>query len=123
MQSIARWLSGEKKAVMATLVAAFLGSLLLAALIAPGSEAQSSLPANCQPSGSEVVCTFDYTGAAQSWTVPEGVTQATFDVFGAQGGSEPLGQAGGLGGKASATIDVTPVTRSRSTSGALAAPA
>ena len=29
--------------------------------------------------------TFNYTGAAQSWTVPAGVTEATFDLYGAQG--------------------------------------
>jgi VCBS repeat-containing protein len=63
---------------------------------------------DCQPSGIEVVCTFNYTGEAQSWTVPDGVSQATFDVYGAQGGSSGVGHAGGLGGKASATIDVTP---------------
>ena len=62
----------------------------------------------CQPSGSQVVCTFEFTGAAQSWTVPDGVSQATFDVFGAQGGSEPSGKPGGLGGEATATIAVTP---------------
>ena len=79
------------------------GGLALVAL-SPAARADG----DCQPSGSEVVCTFTYTGAAQSWTVPEGVTQATFDVFGAQGGSDERGQAGGLGGKASATIAVTP---------------
>ena len=44
--------------------------------------------------------TFNYTGAAQTWTVPAGVTQATFDLFGAQGGGN-LGSsifAPGLGG-------------------------
>lgn len=111
-QAIARWLSGEKKAVLVALVAAFFGSLLLAALVAPASEAQSSLPDNCQVSGIKVTCTFTNTGNAQSWTVPEGITQATFDVYGAQGGSSTptvLGvSAGGLGGKALATIAVTP---------------
>jgi Glycine rich protein len=109
MQAISRWLSGEKKAVLVALVAAFLGSLLLAALVAPASEAQSSLPDNCQVSGIKVTCTFDTPGTS-TWTVPEGITQATFDVYGAQGGSSatsPLGtRAGGLGGKASATIAV-----------------
>ena len=32
--------------------------------------------------------TFNYTGAAQTWTVPAGVTEATFDLYGAQGGGE-----------------------------------
>jgi HYR domain len=110
MQAMSRWLSGQKKAVMVTLVAAFLGSLLLGALVASGSEAQSSLPANCQLSGSTVTCTFDTPGAS-TWTVPPGVTQATFDVFGAEGGADGSASgagAGGLGGEATATIAVTP---------------
>jgi hypothetical protein len=70
----------------------------------------------CRPSGSNVTCTFTYTGNAQSWTVPEGVTQATFDVSGAQGGGTPDFDndfsnqffPGGKGGEATATITVTP---------------
>ena len=80
------------------------GGLALVAL-SPAARADG----DCQPSGSEVVCTFTYTGAAQSWTVPEGVTQATFEVSGAQGGSDARHTAqGGVGGMARATIDVTP---------------
>jgi hypothetical protein len=55
--------------------------------------------------------TFGYTGAAQQWTVPPGVTQATFDLYGAQGGSGyNLGFAfpGGTGGRATATLPLTP---------------
>ena len=90
-----------------------LSTMVLALLLAGGLALVAVSPAaradgDCQPSGSEVVCTFNYTGAAQSWTVPEGITQATFDVFGAQGGREPLGKPGGGGGLAHATIDVTP---------------
>jgi hypothetical protein len=93
-----------------------LNTMVLAILLAGGLALVAVSPAaradvDCQPSGSQVVCTITYTGAAQSWTVPEGVTQATFDVYGAQGGSSSssLGvRAGGLGGKASATIGVTP---------------
>jgi hypothetical protein len=49
--------------------------------------------------------TFDYTGAARSWTVPPGVSSVAFDVFGAQGaGAEGVG----LGGEARATIPVSP---------------
>jgi hypothetical protein len=46
---------------------------------------------------------FAYIGDYQSWTVPAGVTRATFDVFGGQGG-----MSGGLGGEARATIAVAP---------------
>ena len=51
---------------------------------------------------------FAYTGAAQSWTVPASVTQASFDVLGAQGGANNAGAAGGLGGQATATLTVVP---------------
>src|SRR5436853_7690560 len=49
--------------------------------------------------------TFNYTGAAQTWTVPAGVTQATFDVYGAQGGT--AGWPVGKGAQAKATLAVT----------------
>jgi hypothetical protein len=55
---------------------------------------------------STVTVTFDYTGAAQSWTVPAGVTAATFVVNGAAGGLDFL-NATGLGGQAEATLAVT----------------
>jgi Glycine rich protein/RTX calcium-binding nonapeptide repeat (4 copies) len=60
-------------------------------------------------SAATTTVTFNYTGAAQTWTVPAGVTEATFDLYGAQGGgsSQPA-FAPGLGGRATATITVTP---------------
>src|SRR5918994_844699 len=93
-----------------------LSTMVLAMLLAGGLALVAVSPAaradgDCQPSGSDVVCTFTYTGNAQSWTVPEGVTQATFDVSGAQGGGTPGGDGviqGGKGGEATATIPVTP---------------
>jgi Glycine rich protein len=52
--------------------------------------------------------TFNYTGDAQTWTVPAGVTEATFDLYGAMGGGVQFGDyAPGLGGRATATIAVT----------------
>jgi hypothetical protein len=62
-------------------------------------------------SASATTETFNYTGAAQTWTVPAGVTSATFDLYGAQGGTYAIGAepgVGGLGGRATATISVTP---------------
>ena len=50
--------------------------------------------------------TFNYTGAAQTWTVPAGVTSASFDLFGAQGGLISTNSPG-LGGHATATISLT----------------
>lgn len=58
--------------------------------------------------------TFNYTGAAQNFTVPAGVTSLSVDVYGAQGGTGASYQgsmlycAGGLGGRVTGTISVTP---------------
>ncbi len=47
---------------------------------------------------------FSYTGGAQTWTVPTGVTSVQVTAVGAQGG----GSYGGLGSQVVATIPVTP---------------
>jgi Glycine rich protein len=55
--------------------------------------------------------TFNYTGSAQTWTVPYGVTSAAFDLYGAEGrGFDVVGSRvrGGDGGHSLATIAVTP---------------
>lgn len=59
-------------------------------------------------SASAFTQTFAFTGAPQIFTVPAGVTQVSVDAFGAQGGQAQDGPAGGLGGRAIATIAVTP---------------
>jgi hypothetical protein len=51
---------------------------------------------------------FTFTGAPQSWIVPEYVTSATIDAYGAEGGGSACGHQGGLGGHAVATVDVVP---------------
>ena len=58
----------------------------------------------CTPNGATQNCTvtFSASGAPETWTVPAGVTSATFDLYGAQGGG------GGLGGRVTATLAVTP---------------
>ena len=66
----------------------------------------------CTTSGRQVTCTFNFTGAAETWTVPTGVEEATFELYGAQGGhilfrGFVLG-AGGAGGKTTATLTVQP---------------
>jgi RHS repeat-associated protein len=47
---------------------------------------------------------FSYTGALQTWTVPAGVTSVRVTADGAQGD----GTYGGLGGRVTATLSVTP---------------
>ena len=83
--------------------------IALAAAVAALSLAVVAAPASATTE------TFLYTGAAQSWEVPAGVTSATFDVQGAQGGSTAgflrdgcdRPSQGGLGGQARATLPVT----------------
>ena len=50
--------------------------------------------------------TYNYTGANQSWTVPAGVTSATFYLFGAGGGGNTRTSGGG-GGYATGAYSVT----------------
>ncbi|MBL0017564.1 MAG: T9SS type A sorting domain-containing protein [Bacteroidetes bacterium] len=60
--------------------------------------------------GSSGTQTFSYTGAAQTFTVPPGVTSINFDLQGAQGGigyNLPL-VTPGLGGRVQGTITTTP---------------
>ena len=66
----------------------------------------SAAPAGAQP---PPPLTFGYTGGPQTWTVPAGVTSATFDVYGARGGNLAFDVIlGGRGGRVTATIPVTP---------------
>jgi Glycine rich protein len=70
-------------------------------------------PSNCAQSENTVTCNFGYTGGAQTWTVPAGVTSANFDVQGAQGGNVDTSPGvsyttGGLGGEATADLRLIP---------------
>jgi hypothetical protein len=54
--------------------------------------------------------TFNYTGASQTFVVPAGVTHVTVDALGAAGGPTSIAGTGvgGLGGRTTATIAVSP---------------
>src|SRR3954451_24998102 len=94
--------------------------LTLALLLAPLSLAATPALAapSCATSGATVTCTFSYTGAAQTWSVPAGVTAATFEVVGAPGGTGDDGESdgvprillvpGGKGARLHATLPLTP---------------
>lgn len=79
---------------------------LVCAAVSPGLGGTAGAAGVCATASGSTTCTFDYTGAAQTWTVPDGVTQVTLDVFGAQGGNNS--SPGGQGGRATATLTVTP---------------
>jgi uncharacterized repeat protein (TIGR01451 family) len=77
-----------------------------------GTAAAADPPPGCATTAGVTTCVFAYTEAAQLWTVPAGVTNATFDVFGAAGGAgATAGSAGGNGGEATATFHVSPGQR------------
>ncbi|MEU2005586.1 glycine-rich protein [Rhodococcus sp. NPDC019627] len=79
------------------------------ALLAPSvAVAAPALPAGCvQGSGSAVTCTFAFTGGAQSFTVPEGITSLDVTATGARGGNAGS-ILGGVGAVATRTLPVTP---------------
>jgi PKD repeat protein len=59
----------------------------------------------------EVTQVFNFTGGIQNWTVPAGITEIEVDVRGAKGGDATSGTSpslGGLGGRVTAVIQVTP---------------
>jgi outer membrane receptor protein involved in Fe transport len=78
------------RAGLAVLAGGLLGPVVAAA---PAAAADP-----CTTSGSTVTCTYQYTGASDTFTVPAGVTQVSVDALGAQGGEATDGTAGGLGG-------------------------
>lgn len=63
-------------------------------------------PSAAIPNGS-FQATFLYTAAAQSFTVPAGITSLNVDLYGAQGGSGNLANSGGLGGRVQGTLAVS----------------
>lgn len=58
----------------------------------------------CCPSALAFSETVSFTGHTEDWVVPAGIQSLTFDLYGAQGG----GVDGGLGGRATATLNVSP---------------
>ncbi len=77
------------------------GSLGLWAVALAGSAA-AALPSGCVQSGSMVTCSYSYTGSAQTFTVPAGVSSLDVTAVSAAGGSDlnadgSVFQPGGLG--------------------------
>ncbi len=76
------------------------------AVALPGSAlaAPAALPANCGLSLNLVTCTFGYTGAEQTFTVPSGTTSVTVTAIGAAGSANSSGQPGGEGAQVTGTL-------------------
>lgn len=84
----ARRLAGPgPRRVMALVTGAGVTAALAVAVPGAASAAPAALPANCTLSESTVTCTFGYTGAEQTFTVPSEVTSAQVTLSGASGGS------------------------------------
>ena len=98
----------SRSRLMAALVALVLPmSALVVVTGASPAGAGTVFAASDMPEPLTVVETFNYTGAAQTSTVPANATSATFDVYGAGGGAFN-NETPSRGGRATATISVTP---------------
>ena len=83
--------------------------------VSPGSTTTYYAEAENQAIPSPSSQTFNFTGDVQTFTVPAGVSSITVDAYGAQGGTSygyynsayPT-SVGGLGGRATTTVSVTP---------------
>lgn len=72
-----------------------------------GCSSTTTIPVTVTTCGGSGTTTFSYTGAMQTWTVPVCITSINVECSGAQGGSGYAGNTN-YGGKASATLTVTP---------------
>jgi len=86
-------------------VPAAAGLALLVAVVPAGRASAAS--GGCTASGNQVTCIFTFPQSPQTWTVPAGVSQATFTLYGAEGGMSSTGVTGGLGAAVTATLPVT----------------
>jgi hypothetical protein len=62
----------------------------------------------CSTAVGVTTCTFDYTGAQESWVAPSYVTSVTVNAYGASGQQLTGTQTTGLGAHVRATLSVTP---------------
>lgn len=105
LEQFPSWPSGPRRlsaiGALRLALALALAPLLALSPIGPARAASG----DCSLNSTQVTCTYSYTDGSQTWTVPSRVTSATFDVYGAAGGSASVGQnPGGLGGEATATL-------------------
>jgi Glycine rich protein len=85
----------------------FIASGAASAAATPGATTTPTAPCGKTGIAGASSCTYSVPGT-DTFTVPAGVTVATFRVLGAQGGSYPGTAAGGRGGSVTATLSVTP---------------
>jgi len=73
---------GRRRGRLLASLAAVVPLGMLGAFALTGTAA-AAVPAGCSQAQNAVTCTFSYTGAAQSFTVPASVTSITVDAQGA----------------------------------------
>jgi Putative Ig domain len=102
-------LPGRRPVIPAVTASVLVCGVLTAVGLTAQAAAASPLPACGAPviSAGTATVTCGYTGAAQYFTVPAGVTQATFTLYGAEGGASTSGEAGGLGAEVTAALPVS----------------
>ncbi len=104
----------RRDAKLAALLSVVIPALVLPALgaLSPAAAAVAVPSGGCVrlTNGPDLTCSFAYQGATETWTVPDGVTSAVFDVYGAQGFSAYPNSdvVGGKGGRVSGALAVTP---------------
>lgn len=81
-------------------------TLAVAQFFTPAGLGTAQAAPVCTTTGNQVTCTFDYSGAAESWTVPTSVTSVTVDLYGGKGG-DGLSAVGGKGAYVHAVLPVT----------------
>ena len=106
---------GGARARAAAAAAAVCGLVLAGAGGAGSAQAAAKVRPACPApvvSGATATVTCSFTGAARYWTVPAGVTRATFTLYGAKGGAGGdnyhAGGDGGKGAEVTGTLTVTP---------------
>jgi len=89
---------------LALATGAGLTAALAVALPGAASAAPAALPANCSLGYNLVTCTFGYTGAEQTFTVPSGTTSVSVTAIGARGSANSGGTPGGEGAQVTGTL-------------------
>lgn len=82
-------------------------------LIVPTTGTAAAAESNCPSAGATVTCTFSYTGAEQTFTVPAGVSAVQVTTVGAPGGANTKTYAGSTvvpGGAGAVATGAVPVT-------------
>src|ERR1700723_64318 len=76
------------------------------AIVGTGPSASAATPTPVCSAAGTCTVTFSTPGTGQSWTVPTGISSASFKLFGAIGGSAG-GAAGGAGAEVTGTLSLT----------------